>query len=674
RWCRIGTNGDADFALDDNGQRIQDITFTEPTTSPTAGADALPLEASATSGLPVAYAASGPCRIEDAALLVEETGICTLTISQPGDDVWAPAPDLEIEFDVGAGQQEIVFEPPEVLAADDPPLELDATATSELPVEYSADGACEIIDDTLVVTEEGTCTLTITQPGDETWQPVERVLSLEVGPPANRQAQSLSFASPGNFPNGTSVRLRASASSGLPVGYTTSGACRASGTTLTPTRGGSCTITASQPGNGEWLRATSVTRSVTVTPGDGGTITFLLPSQLQTGQTFPLPGLTTRGLPVTYEAEGACSVDGRTLSADSDGTCTVTGTHPGNADWSAVSVVQTTQVATVVDPPDPQTINFAPIPSLRVGDSAPLTATATSGLDVTFTATTDTCSVSGSTVTGVATGTCEIIASQPGNADWAAADPVPNSGTVSGRIPTITITVSGPLFVNQTATVTATSTSGLPVTLTATGDCRLAGATLTGTAEGTCTITANQAGDTEWAAATETQSISVNLRPQEITIDGPSSSPANRSFGVTATATSGLPVSLQTEGPCSFDGPTVFPSGEGQCTITASQGGNTEWAAADDVVLVVQLTAREFTVSVTVGPDGSVTGSGISCPGTCTTSVVDGTRLVLIAREDEGSGLSVRWEGACEGQSGRECTLTIERNTSITANFEFDDF
>jgi Bacterial Ig-like domain (group 3)/MBG domain (YGX type)/Beta-propeller repeat len=79
-----------------------------------------------------------------------------------------------------------------------------------------------------------------------------------------------------------------------------------------------------------------------------------------------------------------------------------------------------------------QTITFNPLPNQTLG-AAPftLTATASSGLAVSYTSTTTAaCTVSGATVTLVATGTCIIQAKQLGNNLYAAATPVSQSFTV----------------------------------------------------------------------------------------------------------------------------------------------------------------------------------------------------------------------------------------------------
>ncbi len=73
-------------------------------------------------------------------------------------------------------------------------------------------------------------------------------------------------------------------------------------------------------------------------------------------------------------------------------------------------------------------------------------------------------------------------------------------------------------------------------------------------------------------------------------------------FGISATASSSLPVSLSvTSGPCSLDSATspanVHISGAGACTITASQAGNGSFNAAADVVRTLQVAKADQTIS-----------------------------------------------------------------------------
>jgi hypothetical protein len=90
-------------------------------------------------------------------------------------------------------------------------------------------------------------------------------------------SQTITFASPGDQTLGTSPpALIATASSGLPVTITstTLAVCTVSGTTLTLVAGGTCSLTASQPGDANFAPAAPVTRVFSVAGGAPTPLTF----------------------------------------------------------------------------------------------------------------------------------------------------------------------------------------------------------------------------------------------------------------------------------------------------------------------------------------------------------------------------------------------------------------
>lgn len=91
-------------------------------------------------------------------------------------------------------------------------------------------------------------------------------------------------------------------------------------------------------------------------------------------------------------------------------------------------------------------IAFSPA-TLAVGGSTTANATATSGLAVSFGSTTATiCSVSGSTVTGLAVGTCTVAANQAGNSTYSAAPQVTqNINVASAPARLINLSTRGPV-------------------------------------------------------------------------------------------------------------------------------------------------------------------------------------------------------------------------------------
>ena len=166
-----------------------------------------------------------------------------------------------------------------------------------------------------------------------------------------------------------------------------------------------------------------------------------------------------------------------------------------------------------------QTIAFGALPNQPLGTPPfSVSATATSGLPVSFaSSTTSVCSVSGAIVTLVALGTCTIQATQAGNTDYAAALPVNQSFQVTrGSQAIIFGALSNQVFGAAPFPVSATATSGLPVSLasTTTTVCSVSGAIVTLVALGTCTIQATQAGNADYLAAEPVnQSFQVNYSP-----------------------------------------------------------------------------------------------------------------------------------------------------------------
>ncbi len=170
-----------------------------------------------------------------------------------------------------------------------------------------------------------------------------------------------------------------------------------------------------------------------------------------------------------------------------------------------------------------QVISFPPPSSqVIVGGTVTLSATATSSLPVSYASnSTSVCTVSGSTLTALTSGTCSVTASQPGNATYLAALPITIQFTIDGLPQTIDFQTVTPPTVGNTTTLVATASSSLPVSFTASPAmvCTVSGDTLDAVATGTCTVTAMQAGDATYAAAPsvpQTFSISNSGQPQAV--------------------------------------------------------------------------------------------------------------------------------------------------------------
>src|SRR4029079_5648026 len=147
-----------------------------------------------------------------------------------------------------------------------------------------------------------------------------------------------------------------------------------------------------------------------------------------------------------------------------------------------------------------QTISFAPIADKTFGDpDFVVSPTASCGLAVSLSARGN-CTVtspSQGTVHLSGAGSCTITASQAGNANFNPATNVPQSFTINKANQTITFNaLANKTFGDPDFAVNATTTSGLPVSLAASGNCTVTSpspGTVHITGAGSCTITASQA-------------------------------------------------------------------------------------------------------------------------------------------------------------------------------------
>ena len=160
-----------------------------------------------------------------------------------------------------------------------------------------------------------------------------------------KESQTITFNAPGTQTVGTPLTLSATASSGLTVSFAskTTTICTVSGKTATFIKAGTCTIQASQAGNGTWAAATSVSRSFTVNaaPLKPQTITFTTPGTQTVGTLLTLSATASSGLTVSFASEttGVCTVGGTKVSFVTAGTCTIQASQAGNGTWAAATPV-----------------------------------------------------------------------------------------------------------------------------------------------------------------------------------------------------------------------------------------------------------------------------------------------------------------------------------------------
>jgi YVTN family beta-propeller protein len=183
---------------------------------------------------------------------------------------------------------------------------------------------------------------------------------------------------------------------------------------------GTCTLSAAQAGNVDWLAAANVEQSFNVAK-KAQSITFKELADTWIGKkTLSLDATSTSSLTVTVTSSTptVCTVDGLKAQLVSAGTCTLSAEQAGDADWLAATKVEKSFKVTN------QVIAFTALPDVLLSaGKVTLSASATSALTIAFSSSTPSvCEVAGSTVTLVSFGACTISANQDGGGTDKAAE------------------------------------------------------------------------------------------------------------------------------------------------------------------------------------------------------------------------------------------------------------
>jgi hypothetical protein len=556
----------------------QTITF-DPLAGKTFGDADFAASASASSGLPVSFVASGNCTVAGSTVHLTGAGLCTITASQAGDASYNAAPDVARTFSIAKASQTISFAALAAKTFGDPDFGVSATTSSGLAVSFGAGGNCSVSGSTVHLTGAGSCTVTASQAGNANYNAaldVARTFSI------TKASQTISFAAlAGKAFGDPDFGVSATASSGLAVAFGASGNCSVLGATVHLTGAGSCTVTASQPGNSNYDAALDVARTFSIAKGSQ-TINFAALGAKTFGDPdFGISATASSGLVVTFGASGNCTISDSTVHLTGAGSCTVTASQPGDANYNAAPDVSRTFPITTG-----QTISFATLPAKTFGDADfTVSATASSGLTVLFAASGN-CTVSGSTVHLTGAGSCTVTASQPGNSTYGAAPDVARTFAIAKASQAITFgALAARIYRDADFTVGATASSGLPVSFFVLGNCVIAEATVGITGAGSCTVTAAQAGNANFAAASDVaRTFAIAKADQAITFGALAVKTfGDADFAVGATSSSGLTVSFAASGSCTVSAATVHITGAGSCTVLASQAGDTNYNAAPGV-------------------------------------------------------------------------------------------
>ncbi|MBC3542128.1 PKD domain-containing protein [Rufibacter sp. H-1] len=250
---------------------------------------------------------------------------------------------------------------------------------------------------------------------------------------SNREQQTITFAQLTNKTyGGKPFKLFATASSDLLVKFdVVEGPAIISNDTLTITGAGIVKVRASQEGNDHYEAAEPIVRSFIVEKASQ-TITLSglepLPDDPDGNRRYRIIASSSSGLLVTFSVlSGPATISGNILTLSGSGEVRIRSSQTGNANYLPAPDLDQTLNFNKVN----QTITFNKLSDKTFGD-APfnLSATASSGLPVTFEVESGPATINGTIVTITGTGVVVIKATQLGNEEYFVATPVFQSFTV----------------------------------------------------------------------------------------------------------------------------------------------------------------------------------------------------------------------------------------------------
>jgi surface protein len=244
-------------------------------------------------------------------------------------------------------------------------------------------------------------------------------------------------------------------------------ACVVSGNVVTVgNAGSSCAVIATKASDGNYFSANSSQLSISTTRINQAALTFSNLAELPARSSMSVSAIGGSGDGVLrYRVSNAgttgCSLNGTSLTATSAGQCTIEASRASSTNYTVSASVS--QVIEIVK--SAQTIRFTTnVPAQPlVGSTYSPSATASSGLSISFSVSGGGCSLTTGTITFTAAGDCKVEASQTGDGAYLAAPTASQTIAVGRRnhtlaFSTISQNITAKTFGDQAFVLTANST------------------------------------------------------------------------------------------------------------------------------------------------------------------------------------------------------------------------
>ena len=398
-----------------------------------------PLSSLSSSGLPLTFKSDPPgvAVVDGQSLIILGVGTTTITATQPGNTVINAAIPKSVTVTINAPTtpgvgNTISWQDLPIKFVNDPPFNLKASASSGLAVNYTSSNpsVAEISGNQVVLKGPGTTTIAASQPGANL---IPAATSVQKVLQVNKKEQyiNLQSISPVNY-RAEPITLPVTTNEGLPIEYTSAdiNVATVENFYLVFKEGGSSIITAKQPGNENYLPASSVSIQARVNPISQSIVFNSLPEKIYGDLPFNLTASASSGLPISFNSNNPsiASIEGSSVTIKQAGTVTIRARQQGSPSYLPVEMTKQLTINK-----KSQTITFGPLTSKKFGDAPfEISAVSDSNLPVVFSSLTPgVAKVSNNLISIVGNGTAIIEASQPGNQNYLSAVSVTQSFLVA---------------------------------------------------------------------------------------------------------------------------------------------------------------------------------------------------------------------------------------------------
>ncbi|MGZ2370672.1 endonuclease [Ancylomarina sp. YFZ004] len=656
-------------------KKAQTITFAE-FANKTFGDVAFDLSATSTSNLEVSFElVSGPATLVGETLTLTGAGDVVIKATQAGNTNYLAGTEVMRTLTVNKKAQTITFAELANKTFGDVAFDLSATSTSTLDVAFELVlGPATLVGETLTLTGAGDVVIKATQAGNTNYLGADAIThTLTV----NKSNQEITFSGAESilFASGT-LTLKASSNSGLTIAYSiVKGDVTLSGNILTLNALGEVVIEAKQLGNANYNAATPVSYTFNVVQ-NAQTLNFTSIDNFEytTKEEVVLEANVSSGKQVTFEIlEGNGSIQGNTLSILGAGHFVIKAIQAGDHEYASVEQTREFDVQKTS-----QTITFTKLEDREYRpESQGLMSGSSSMLPLTFELISGPATILGSSLMINGVGEITVKATQAGNENYLAADPVVQTFTVSKASQIISFdAIPDRPFKNESYGLSASSNAAHVLEITfelISGPATLLGSSLMINGVGEITVKATQAGNENYLAADPiVQKFTVSKASQIISFDAIPDRPfKNESYDLVARSDAGADLKVSFElisGPATLLGSSLMINGAGEIVVKASQEGNENYLAADPVIQSFIVSKANQTIDFAELADKTFGDAAFDLSATSTSNLEVAFELISGPASLTGKALSITGAGEIvikATQSGNENILSAELSRTL---------